>query len=662
MIKRSLSRFLGNLKRWTDVSIVTRVIVSFLLIIIMTSAVSILVGIKIINDRIVGEAQERVRNDMNSAHVLYNARLNQINDVVRLTAARVIIIDAFLQDDWRAASAELAKVLLSEGLDILTVTDVNGTVILRTRNKIFAGDYEGDDDLIEMVKLSRLNVASTEIVPREELLKESSTLIKQAKLQIIDTPLSRPSEVLEITSGMMLKAAAPVFDAQGNMLGILYGGELLNGTFDIVDEIKQTVFQNVKYKNKDIGTATIFQNDVRISTNVFTTDGERAIGTRVSEEVFNQVVLRGEPYIGRAYVVNNWYITAYEPIHNIHDEVIGILYVGLLEQKYVDIQRETIIAFLSIAGLSMVVAIMSSLAISRTISNPLSKLVHASRALAQGDFDVKVENTSNNEFGELSRIFNLVTQSLKERDEKLKEYTKSKIMESERLALIGQLAANVAHELNNPLVGIVTYSHLLLEKLPPGDPSRDGLEKIVTQANRSRDIIRGLLDFSRQRKPDKTLCNLNEVIKGCISLLQDQALFHNIHFSMHLSSQPLMAIIDPSQIERVFINLIINAAEAMNGHGKLTITSRLDKNAQAIELIFTDTGPGIKKEDLGKIFDPFFTTKDTGHGVGLGLAITYGIIKEHQGTIIVKSDRNKGTTFNIRLPISEDLSGDKDKV
>ena len=121
--------------------------------------------------------------------------------------------------------------------------------------------------------------------------------------------------------------------------------------------------------------------------------------------------------------------------------------------------------------------------------------------------------------------------ALKERDDKLKEFTKSKIMESERLALIGQLSANVAHELNNPLPGIVTYSHLLLEELPQDDPSRDFLEKIVIQANRSRDIIRGLLDFSRQRKPDKTLCDVNNVLKGCVSLLEKQALFHNVQIT-----------------------------------------------------------------------------------------------------------------------------------
>ncbi len=133
---------------------------------------------------------------------------------------------------------------------------------------------------------------------------------------------------------MMLGAAAPIFDYQNNLIGILYGGILLNRNYEIVDEIKRTVFQDLQYKGQDIGTATIFQDDLRISTNVKNGDGSRAIGTRVSEEVYNQVVVNGKPYIGRAYVVNNWYITAYEPIENINHQIIGILYVGILEQKY----------------------------------------------------------------------------------------------------------------------------------------------------------------------------------------------------------------------------------------------------------------------------------------------------------------------------------------
>jgi two-component system NtrC family sensor kinase len=287
--------------------------------------------------------------------------------------------------------------------------------------------------------------------------------------------------------------------------------------------------------------------------------------------------------------------------------------------------------------------------------------VSASGEIAHGNLETRVEINSNDELGELAETFNTMASALKERDEKLKEFTKRKIMESEKLALIGQLSANVAHELNNPLQGIVTYSHLLLEEISQDDPSRDSLEKIVIQANRSRDIIRGLLDFSRQRKPDKTLCDVTDVLKGCVSLLEKQALFHNVEITFNLDEKLPLTIIDPSQIERVFINMIVNAADAMDGNGKLNLATRFDPVDHCIEVEFTDTGHGIAKENLEKIFDPFFTTKDTGHGVGLGLAISFGIIKEHNGTISVESEGGKGTTFIVRLPVTAEAESTKDE-
>jgi len=499
-------------------------------------------------------------------------------------------------------------------------------------------------------------VAATTIISIEDLRMESPFLVEQAHFTFIDTPMARPRSESEQTSGMILEAAAPIFDYQNNLIGILYGGVLLNRNYEIVDEIKRTVFQDLQYKGQDIGTATIFQDDVRISTNVKNQDDSRAIGTRVMEEVYNQVVIKGEPYIGRAYVVNNWYITAYEPIRNINHQIIGILYVGILEQKYVDIKQQTIFVFLMIAIVGALVSMILSYWISRRISIPLQKLVSASSELTHGNLDARVEIKSSDELGELADTFNTMASALKERDERLEAYTKSKIMESERLAIIGQLAAGVAHELNNPLQGIVTYSHLLLETMPNEEWSRGNLEKIVTQANRCRDIVRGLLDFSRQRKPNKTLYDVNKVLRECVSLLENQALFHNIQIKDDLDPKLPMTVIDPSQIERVFMNIIINAAEAMDGKGKLDLTTKFDPVERLIEATFSDTGPGITKGNLEKIFSPFFTTKDAGHGVGLGLAISYGIVSEHKGTILVESEIGKGTTFIVRIPVTEEES------
>ena len=251
---------------------------------------------------------------------------------------------------------------------------------------------------------------------------------------------------------MMLKAAAPIFDRQNNLIGILYGGVLLNRNYEIVDRTKQTVFQDLKYKGKDIGTATIFQEDVRISTNVKNEDGSRAIGTRVSEEVYNQVIEKGEIWIGRAYVVNNWYITAYEPVKNSNNDIIGILYVGILEQKYFDIKQRTILV-LSDHCTDRGGCFDGDWPtfISRKISVPVNKLVSASQEIAHGNLDAKVEIISNDELGELADTFNVMASALKERDERLKEYTRKKMMESERLALIGQLAARCGSRVEQPL-------------------------------------------------------------------------------------------------------------------------------------------------------------------------------------------------------------------
>ncbi len=646
----------GLLRRTLRIPITTKLILSHLAIIVLTSAIFTIAGIQLIGNRIVAEAQETVKRDLNSAREIYTDRLRQVNDIVRLTADRYIIITALRSGNINDAAVELLRIKQKENLDILTITDTSGTVLLRANNKDFVGDNQVGDELVAAVLRGRIPVAATSIISKEELLKESPLLAKQAYLKFIDTPMARVRNETEETSGMMLKAAAPIFDYDGNFLGVVYGGVLLNKNYDIVDGIKQTVFQGLKYKGEDVGTATIFQDDVRISTNVMNKDGSRAIGTRIMQEVYDQVIFNGQPWIGRAYVVNNWYITAYEPIEDLNRQRVGILYVGILEQKYLDIKTEIIFAFLTITIIGMLITMAFSYFISQRISIPIKKLVSASREIADGNLDAKVEIQSGDELGKLAYTFNKMGAALKERDEQLKEFTRKKIMESEKLALIGQLSANVAHELNNPLQGIVTYSHLLLESKPAEDTENDSLQKIVIQANRCRDIIRGLLDFSRQRKPDKILCDINDVLKGCISLLEKQAQFQNIQIIYDLQADLPKAIIDPSQIERVFINLLVNAAEAMDGNGRLTLLTRFDPSERFIELEFADSGHGISRENLEKIFDPFFTTKDTGHGVGLGLAISYGIVKEHNGTISVESEIGKGTTFTVRLPVTVEES------
>jgi two-component system NtrC family sensor kinase len=646
----SVKAFTGRAKK-IRIPIATKLVLGFLGIVAFISTVYMLVGVQLIDNRIVSEAQDKVQHDLNAARELYLGRLELISNAVRITSERFFLQDALLNENLDVASNELWRVKNQEGLDVLTLTDALGNVIIRTSFIDNVGDNKINDQLIKAVLKNEETIASTVLVSGEDLNQESPLLAQKAYFKFIDTPRARLRDETELTDGMMLKAASPVFDSQDNLIGILYGGTLLNRNFEIVDKVKETVYEKVKYKNKDIGTATIFQDDVRISTNVENDNGTRALGTRVTEEVYNRVVNEGEPWIGRAYVVNDWYITAYEPIKDVTNKIIGILYVGVLEEKYNDIRQGTILTFAGITIAAALVSLIVSYFLAQRILVPIFKLVDASKAVAGGDLDAKVEINTNDELEDLADSFNAMAQALKKRDEQLKEFATQRIMASERLALIGQLSANVAHELNNPLTGIVTYSHLILEETENDDPQRNSIEKIVGQATRCRDIIRGLLDFSRQRKPNKSLSNINTVMEQCLSFVENQALFHNIQIITDLQEDLPMLVIDASQIERVIMNMIINAAEAMDGSGELILTTRSGPYSEHIELEFEDTGQGISPENLEKIFDPFFTTKDVGHGTGLGLAISYGIVKAHKGTISVESELGKGTKFIVRLPV-----------
>ncbi len=636
--------------------IATKLTLSFLSIILLSSLIFTVVGIQIINNRIIAEAQERVRNDLNTAREIYRDRLVHIEQSVEFTTVRLFMEDIVNGDLRQEYLDELIRFKDSENLDILTITDARGKVVLRVNNPSVLGDDQSQDVIISYVLRTKAPLSGTAIVSAQELGRESSALAEQAFLVFVETPMARARPEVQEEAGMMLKSAAPIFDAGGKLIGVVYGGVLLNRNYEIVDKVKETVFQNVVYEGKDIGTATIFQDDVRISTNVMDDHGERAVGTRIAEDVYNRVIVEEEPWIGRAYVVTDWYITAYEPIRDVEQNVVGILYVGILEQKYSDVQNQMMLVFIGITLAGAALTTIIALWISRQISNPIRNLVNASRQLAEGNLDVKLEPTSYDELGKLSYRFNQMAEALRQRDERLKEFTKRKIMESERLAIVGQLAANVAHELNNPLQGIVTYSSLLLEKDICDEPSRKNIEKISIQANRCREIIRSLLDFSRQKKPVKTLTNINTLLRGCVSLVENQAQFHNIEIVKNLDDTLPMIVVDPSQIERVFLNLIINAAEAMHGGGTLTLITCFGLNEKYIEIEVKDTGHGISIENMERIFNPFFTTKEIGHGVGLGLAISYGIVKEHNGEITVESEIGNGAKFLVNLPVITKVS------
>jgi len=232
------------------------------------------------------------------------------------------------------------------------------------------------------------------------------------------------------------------------------------------------------------------------------------------------------------------------------------------------------------------------------------------------------------------------------------EETYKQLLQSEKLASLGKLAAGVAHEINNPLGGILMYANMLLEKIQDEDLAAD-LQEIVDQTLRCKEIVRGLLEFARKRGEEKSLIQINQVIEKCIALLENQALFHNIQLDRRMDPDLPPILADGGQMQQVFTNLLVNAAEAMNGKGRITIRTWHEGTPQMkVQVEVSDTGCGIPDEHLAKIFDPFFTTKAFGKGTGLGLSTTYGIVRRHGGEIQVRSSVGKGTTFRITLPVS----------
>ncbi|KPL16896.1 MAG: hypothetical protein AMJ92_12375 [candidate division Zixibacteria bacterium SM23_81] len=647
------------------ISIRTRLVLSFSIVILVGVLLSAFVGIRLIGNTIIRQAQGKVRLDLNSAWEVYKGQSENIKDVVRLTAVRFFMKDAVSKNDRERLWRELQKIRESESLDILTLIDGEGRVLVRARRPDLFGDPL-DNDIIEYVLINEREIVSTQIITEEQLQKEGGDLASQARMKLIPTPKAKPRPEAEETSGMMIIAAAPVYDYHGDLIGILLGGKLLNRDYEIVDRVKDIVYRGETYQGKDIGTATIFQGDLRIATNVLREDGSRAIGTRVSEEVYDQVIGQGAPWIGRAFVVNDWYITAYEPIKSLQGEIIGMLYVGMLEAPYLDLRNRVLFIFLGIALLSVILLSIIAYFTTAKVVRPVRQLLFATEKVADGNLSHRLPIQSRDEMGQLAASFNRMTEELqkategyhmltrtledkvREKTEELKA-TQDQLIQSEKLTSLGKLAAGIAHEINNPLTSILINSHLIAEKLKSDDRFKENLELITDETARCSTIVKGLLEFSRQTQPEKRLTDVNKVVDKTLLLLRSEALAHKVRIHKALDSALPDIMIDGNKIEQVFTNVILNALEAMPTGGDLFISSRILSEDQLVAVSFRDSGCGISQENIGKIFDPFFTTKER-TGTGLGLSVSYGIVQQHGGRIEVQSQMEKGTTVTILLP------------
>lgn len=235
-------------------------------------------------------------------------------------------------------------------------------------------------------------------------------------------------------------------------------------------------------------------------------------------------------------------------------------------------------------------------------------------------------------------------------EQKLKE-AQAQLAQSEKMASIGQLAAGVAHEINNPLTGILFYANLKHEQMSPDDSERDEVMAVIEDVNRCKEIVKNLLAYSRQSSPMKDIIQINSVVNQSLSLIRDPKMFGKIQITRDFSDEMMLVHVDKNQISQVIINLVMNAIAAMNGEGELTLRTYRNKMRNKVYLEVIDSGHGIAPESLNKIFDPFFTTKAPGEGTGLGLSTAYGLIKENRGNIRVKATSHKGTTFLLEFEL-----------
>jgi len=334
-----------------------------LIFVLISLATGVIIGFivnSIITNRVIYETQERVKESLNTARWVYTSKLNDIDRTIHLTSIRYILKEALKREKALSIKDDMTKLMTDEGLDFLTLVGRKGTVLLRFHNPGMSGDSLAEDPFVKET-LGNKAISGTQVLSREELLKEGKTLANKAVFSLIPTPKEKSIEKLDQTSGMVLKSAHPVVDADGQVLGALVGGILLNRNYEIVDRIKNIVFKGAKYKGKDIGTATIFLGDWRISTNVMDKEGHRAVGTRAMKEVQEQVLQNGLPWMQRAYVVDDWYITAYEPIRDFQGKIAGMLYVGIMESKYTVLKERLILLFMF--GMLVSVAISSFLSL-----------------------------------------------------------------------------------------------------------------------------------------------------------------------------------------------------------------------------------------------------------------------------------------------------------
>ena len=630
-------------------------IASFVLVAILAAGLNAVFTSRLINNYLLNAQTDRLQRDLDLTNGFYQQKTNAVlglSQFVALDPQTVSYLPAAL--NGVNESVETVDQVVNRMIEAPILDGTRMVIVLNSKGNILVGRSLGSDGnispaftagdwsqlpIVAQALASGKSISGTEVIPANFLAEVG--LDKQAHIIPEETPKANPEpyDTREGSAGLAIVGIYPTFYPNGQISGAVLTAYLFNNDFSLVDTIKNAA---------KVETMTIFLGDLRVSTNVPGDTGGRAVGTRVSQDVYQKVLVQGQKYSGRVFVVNNWYIGSYEPLEDFRNQVVGMMYVGVRETIF----ESLVVAFNTraawIALVCILVAGIIAIPIARLITNPIALLVDANRRLAKGDMNVRVESSGKGEIAQLGRSFNSMVETLQESEKEL--------LHQAKLASVGQLAAGVAHELNNPLGTILLYSDMMFKEASEEDPRREDLKMIINEVHRCKNIVADLLNFARQHEITAQNVDLHALLDEIMLKTRARVRFEKIELICHLDSGLPLIQADASQLQQVFVNLFNNSAYAMEKVGTITISVQ-SIEPQSVEIRVSDTGSGIPPENLSKLFTPFFTTKPAGKGTGLGLSIVYGIIKLHHGQIAIQSQVGHGTTVIITLPVRQPDGG-----
>jgi two-component system NtrC family sensor kinase len=638
----------------------TTQLLGYTLVVAVMTAFTIYAGFSFISETVIKEAKLRVQMDLNSAWSAYEEENAQLQMAVSMAAQhetlRKILTHGGNLDD---VTAQLRSFKTKYGLDYLTLIDNDGVVLTGSENEISRIQPTRRDPIINDA-LSGKARNGTVVISYDDLALESNELAERAYIPLVQTERAKPTDKTMENRGMSLEAATPILGDQDSVLGAMFGGILLNRKSGLVDRIRNVVFGDQIYEGKPLGTVTIFLWDTRIATNVIKADSTRAIGTRVSDEVYETVLGRGERFADRAFVVNDWYMSAYDPIKDPNGNIIGILYVGLLEKKYLDYKSSLVMKFLGICLGALLFSVGLALYLSGTIRRPILRLVRATTDLSDGKLDTRVDDKQGiREMTELARSFNSMAESLETHNRQLQEasqalekaYTEADEKNRAYLEMLGF----VTHELKSPLASIVFAIGSLRDRILGS--LNEEQESILKAASSSADYLHttiiNYLNLSRIEEGElklklRTISLRSEMIDPVIERLSEMASDNKMRVTCNVPTDA-KATCDHDLLMSVFQNLLSNAIKYGKEGGKITIGMEQETDAGFLSFNVFNEGIGFTKEEAGALFGKFSRfgvgNYGTKSGTGLGLFVTKRIVEKHGGRIWAQSEPGKWANF-----------------